>query len=173
MFLAMTAVLGHCKLRGVASTVKQTKLKQSHSLAKMCFYTQIGRTQLGKMMNETGMPNIEIPKAKGVHFKVELSTEFNITPFVAKQKVNRFLALKVGDQLGAAEPELTVGQEIYWRIPVRYCLPGISELGIVGFLVIDVDTGEVLLSRSTPLEELTENAERLYKKKALQTGENL
>ena len=93
------------------------------------------------MMNETGIPNIEIPKAKGMHFK--------------------------------AEPELTVGQEIYWRIPVRYCLPEIGELGIVGFLVIDVNTGEVLLSKSTPLEELAENAERLYKKKALQTGEDL
>ncbi|MFQ6044283.1 MAG: hypothetical protein ACE5PV_25805 [Candidatus Poribacteria bacterium] len=125
------------------------------------------------MMDETRMLNIDIPKARGMHFKVELSTEFNITPFVAKQKVNRFLALKVGGLLGAAEPELTVGQEIYWRIPVRYCLPKIGELGIVGFLAIDVNTGEVLLSKSTPLEELTENAERLYKKKALQTGEDL
>ena len=125
------------------------------------------------MMNETSMLNTEISKTKGMHFKIELSTEFNITPFVAKQKVNRFLALKVGDQLGAAEPELTVGQEIYWRVPVRYCLPEIGELGIVGFFAIDVDTGEVLLSKSTPLEELTENAEQLYKKKALQTGENL
>ncbi|MBM3237812.1 hypothetical protein FJZ31_16105 [Candidatus Poribacteria bacterium] len=111
-------------------------------------------------MSETSRLNIKIPKAKGMHFKVELSTEFNITPFVAKQKVNRFLALKVGDLLGAAEPELTVGQGIYWRVPVRYCLPGIGKLGIVGFLAIDIDTGEVLLSISTPLEELTENAER-------------
>ncbi len=91
------------------------------------------------------MLNIEIPKAKRMHFKVELSTQFNITPIVAKQKVNRFLALKVGDQLGAAEPELTVGQGIYWRVPVRYCLSKIGELGIVGFLVIDVNTGEMLL----------------------------
>jgi hypothetical protein len=52
-------------------------------------------------------------------------------------------------------------------VPVVYALPDRGILGKVGELYVDVDSGQILLEESIPLEVITANAERLYSKTAL------
>jgi hypothetical protein len=117
---------------------------------------------------QASVTDLEIPKHRKVQIKLEVAAECNITPFVARQKANRFLLLSVGNLLMANEPSLDISQNaLSWRVPVVYALPDRGILGKVGELYVDADNGQILLEESTPLEVLTANAERLYSETAL------
>jgi hypothetical protein len=45
-------------------------------------------------------------------------------------------------------------------------VPKRGLLGIVGNIFVDSNNGNLLLDQSTPVEEMEENAERLYQKAA-------
>ena len=117
---------------------------------------------------QASVTDLEIPKHRKVQIKLEVAAECNITPFVARQKVNRFLLLSVGNLLMANEPSLDISPNgLSWRVPVVYALPDRGILGKVGELYVDADNGQILLEESTPLEVLTANAERLYSETTL------
>ena len=117
---------------------------------------------------QANVTGLEIPQHRKVQIKLEIAAECNITPFVACQKVNRFLLLSVGNLLMADEASLEISPNaLRWRVPVVYALPDRGILGKVGELYVDVDNGQILLEESTPLEVLTANAERLYSETAL------
>jgi len=111
----------------------------------------------------------QAPKHATLNLKVEITSEFNITAFVATQKVNRFLLMEVGNLLGAGEPELVIADELLWRVPALYALPSTGVLGQAGEVWIDVDTGAVIVEKSTPRDILKQNAEALYMRQELQT----
>lgn len=112
---------------------------------------------------QASVTNLEIPQKRKVRIKLEVAAECNITPFIARQKVNRFLLLSVGNLLMADEPSLDISPNaLSWRVPVVYALPDRGIVGKVGELYVDADNGQILLEESTQLEVLTANAERLY-----------
>lgn len=108
------------------------------------------------------IPAAIIPHGSAVSFKIEVTAQFNISAAVAKQKVNRFLAMNAGNMLAAGEPELIISDRLLWRVPVLFGTPAKGMLGRVGELNIDADTGEVLLERPSDLEEMQRHAEILY-----------
>jgi hypothetical protein len=112
---------------------------------------------------QASITDLEIPQHRKVQIKLEVAAECNITPFVARQKVNRFLLLSVGNLLMADDPSLDISPNaLRWRVPVVYALPDRGILGKVGELFVDADNGQILMEESTPLEVLSANAERLY-----------
>lgn len=113
------------------------------------------------------LEKIKIPKTKGIRFKFELSGEFNVTSFVARQKVNRYLLLNTGNLIHAMDPVLVIGDQLLWRVPVGYSLADKGLLGSVGSIMVDADTGNLLLENSTSIDEIEASAERLYQKAAL------
>ena len=52
-----------------------------------------------------------------------------------------------------------------------YTLPDKGTMGEVGHILMDVDSGDMVLDKSTKIEELERNAERLYQEKTLSAGE--
>ena len=103
-------------------------------------------------------------KATKVKIKIELSSEINVTPFIARQKANVFLLTHLGNLLWAAEPKLSVTERnLRWMIPVMYTIPKrISKQ--VGELAMDVNTGEIILRESTPstIKEIEEHVQHIY-----------
>jgi len=100
-------------------------------------------------------------KAAEVDINVHVKTTINVTPFVARQKVNVFLLDKVGTGLLADAPDLVMaGQRLLWRTPVILSLPGHGRLGQVGVVDVDVQTGEVL-GDQTLITGLTNHANQL------------
>jgi len=117
---------------------------------------------------QASITDIEIPQHRKVQIKLEIAAECNITPLVARQKVNRFLLSSVGNLLMADEPSLEISPNaLRWRVPVMYALPDRGIVGKVGELYVDADNGHVLLKESTSLEVLAVNAECLYSKTTL------
>jgi len=112
---------------------------------------------------------VEIPEQSEVSLKFEISAKTNITPFVAKQSIDDFLLNSVGNLLCSGEPELFVKDDgIFWKAPVHYTIASKGTLGIVVFLLVNVQTGEIVRTLKD-LEEIKSNAEMLYKVEASQT----
>ena len=108
---------------------------------------------------QASVTGLEIPQHRKVQIKLEVAAECNITPFVARQKINRFLLLSVGNLLMADEPSLDISlNALRWRVPIVYALPDRGIVGKVGELYVDADNGQILLDESTPLEVLTANS---------------
>jgi len=106
---------------------------------------------------------VKIPEQAEVSFKFEISTKANITPFVAKQSIDDFLLNSVGNLLCAGEPEFFVSEDgIFWKVPVHYTIPSKGTLGVVGYLLVDMQTGEIVRTIED-LEEIKKHAEMLYK----------
>lgn len=114
----------------------------------------------------------KLPKSKGtVQFKVEVKGEINFTAFVARQQVNRYLFLHVGNLLRAGEPDLLVGDEfLQWQVPIIYALPDHGDLGVVGHILLDAQNGDLKLAPSTSLEEIEARVSRLYQQATSQAG---
>ncbi len=113
------------------------------------------------------LTGIELPTPGRVSVKIEISTEINVSAYVARQKANRFLILQAGDQLCAGEPELVVGPTLYWRVPAQYTPSRRGSLGIVGHLLIDAESGEVTIADGQTTEDLMDRAEAIYARATL------
>ena len=110
----------------------------------------------------------KLPKSKGkVQFKVEVKGEINFTAFVARQQVNYYLQMNVGNLLFAGEPDFIVGEGLLqWDVPVIYALPDLGKLGVVGRFLVDAQSGDLKLNESTSTEEMQAHAKRLYQEAA-------
>lgn len=112
---------------------------------------------------------VKIPEESELSIRVEFSSKVNVTPFVARQEVDDFLLNEVGNLLYGEDPELLVDREgVFWRVPVAYALPSCGKLGTVGYLLVDVQSGEVCRSRAE-VEEVRRNAEALHRTHASET----
>jgi len=103
-------------------------------------------------------------KSTKIKINIELSSEINISPFVARQKANVFLLTHLGNLLWADEPKLSIiDQRILWKIPVMYTIPR-HAVKQVAELAMDVNTGEIILNESTPanIEEIEDHVEHIY-----------
>jgi hypothetical protein len=87
---------------------------------------------------------------------------------VARQRANRFLLAEIGDQLGALQPELVIGDAMQWRVAVQYAPSRLGPLGVVGHLLVDAQTGEVSVADGRTVDDLVLSAEALYERAALQ-----
>lgn len=76
---------------------------------------------------------------------------------------------ELSTQLGGDAPELTVGEHVYWSVPVVFTLPGKGALGRVGTLRVDVATGELLTDPQT-VQEIMHHVEQLAQRATLPTG---
>jgi len=96
-----------------------------------------------------------------VDINAHVTATINVTPFLARQKVNVFLLDKVGTGLLSESPDLAaIGGRLYWRVPVALNLPGRGRLGQVGAIDVDVQTGEVLTD-DTLISDITRHANQL------------
>jgi hypothetical protein len=94
------------------------------------------------VLDETMMAKLQ---AAQVDINVHVTASINVTPFVARQKVNVLLLGKAGTGLLSETPALVAAENrLRWRVPVVLALPGRGRLGQVGIIDVDVQTGEVL-----------------------------
>jgi len=100
-------------------------------------------------------------QAAQVDINIHVSVSINITPFVARQKVNVLLLDKVGTGLFSETPALVAAAGcLRWRVPVALALPWRGRLGQVGSIDVDVQTGEVLADDNL-IRDLTQRANQL------------
>jgi hypothetical protein len=99
--------------------------------------------------------------ATEIDINIHVKATINVTPFVARQKVNVVLLDRVGTGLLAESPDLVASDgRLYWRVPVALALPGSGRLGQVGVVDVDVQSGEVLTDDAV-IEAITHHATQL------------
>ena len=103
---------------------------------------------------------VQVPAGATVDIKIEMTAQANVTAFVAQQQVTQFVISKIGNQLCGDTPELHIGERLCWSVPVVLTSPAKGAIGRVGEILIDANTGELLLEADT-VERITANAEWL------------
>lgn len=108
-------------------------------------------------------------KSSPIHLDLHVQATLQITAEDARRLVNRTLIPNLGTGLVAQTPELVInGNQASWRVPVVLSLPGFGNLGQVGNIHIDAQTGN-LQSSATIQKEIIQHARRLYTGATLQT----
>ena len=117
----------------------------------------------------THLPGMSLPTESTLDINIRVTQPLNVTSFSARQRVTQYVMHELSTQLGGDTPELTVGERVYWSVPVIFTLPGKGVLGRVGTLRIDAATGELLTNPQTE-QEMMRHAEQLAQRSALSTG---
>ena len=94
---------------------------------------------------------------------IEVAADMNISAFAAQRKVTGFVADEISTQLHGGEPVLVVGDRIRWRVPVWLSLPPTGDLGEVGALEVDVETGQLEITEAL-IQEITQRADELARR---------
>lgn len=114
-------------------------------------------------------PGMPLPTESSLDINIHVTQPLNVTSFSARQRVTQYVMQQLSTQLGGDTPELTVGERVYWTVPVIFTLPGKGILGRVGTLRVDVATGELLTDAQTE-QEMMRHAEEFAQRAALSTG---
>ena len=121
------------------------------------------------MSAEMEMEEITLPAQAEVKVEISLTAQVNITDFTAQRKVSKLLLDQVGNLLCGERPNLVVGRQLLWRVPIWLGLPTTGPVGQVGSLDVDAQTGEILFTQQI-LDDLTERSDALAKRTASQAG---
>jgi hypothetical protein len=109
-----------------------------------------------------------IPKTAPVHLSFHVAATLNIGAEEARKLVNQQVVTELGTGLIARDPELAIdGEKVTWRVPIALSLPGLGDLGQVGIVNVDAESGDLLISTDDQ-ERITQHARRLYAGATLQ-----
>lgn len=106
------------------------------------------------------LAGVSVPQGATLAIRIELTTQANITPFVAQQKVTQFVVTEISSQLRGDTPDLNVGERLCWSVPVVLTSPARGNVGRVGEILVDAATGEVLADAAA-VQRMAAHAERL------------
>ena len=118
------------------------------------------------LANLKGMP---LPAGSTLDISIHVTQPLNVTSFSARQRVTQYVMQELSTQFGGDSPDLTVGERVFWSVPVVFTLPGKGVLGRVGTLGVDAQTGELLTDPHTE-QEMMRHAEQLAQRAALPAG---
>jgi hypothetical protein len=101
-----------------------------------------------------------LPKTGRLEVDIKVTADVNISAFAAKQKVNGFVLSEISYMMHAGVPTLVIDERICWRVPVILSLTSRGDIGEVGTVDVDVETGQL---RITPqlMTEITTRAQGL------------
>src|SRR5258706_16055928 len=117
----------------------------------------------------THLPGVSLPTESTLDINIRVTQPLNVTSFSARQRVTQYVMQELSTQLGGDTPELTVGERVYWSVPVVFTLPGKGVIGRVGMLRVDAGTGELLTDPQIE-QEMMRHAGELAQHAALPAG---
>jgi hypothetical protein len=84
-----------------------------------------------------------IPKTGRLEVDIKVTADVNISAYAARQKVNDFVLSEVSYMMHAGDPALVLAERICWRVPVILSLTSRGDVGEVGVIDVDVETGQM------------------------------
>jgi hypothetical protein len=96
-----------------------------------------------------------------LHVEGQFACDVAISPTVARRKANGFLASQVTMMVSAGEPLLLLGDKPVWQTPAVLRLPQHGEVGTVGTIEVDAQTGEVITPSHEQIQHMQELANAL------------
>lgn len=88
-------------------------------------------------------------------FQINRSITIKLSAQEARKKVDRWLLHYVSTMLGADEPQLRVGTQTVWVVPIYFGAPHTGRVGQVGTVEVDAISGELLklIERKAEIEK--------------------
>ncbi|HFQ93018.1 MAG TPA: hypothetical protein ENK32_03340 [Anaerolineae bacterium] len=90
------------------------------------------------------LSNYVIPEKGKVNIDFNVSFEIKCTAVQAKRTVNNWLLNEISYLIGADLPTLILQQQPAWRVPVWLTLSGTKHKEIIGYVDVDVETGQII-----------------------------
>ncbi|MBM4465189.1 MAG: hypothetical protein FJ014_06520 [Chloroflexi bacterium] len=101
-----------------------------------------------------------LPKTGRLEVDIKVAADINVSAYAARQKVNDFVLSDVSYMLHAGDSMLVVGERICWRVPVILSLTSRGDVGEVGAIDVDVETGQMHVTPQL-IAEINARAENL------------
>ncbi|MEZ4518591.1 MAG: hypothetical protein R3C44_17810 [Chloroflexota bacterium] len=111
-----------------------------------------------------------IPESGRLEIDIKVTTDINVSALAARQKVNSFALSEISYLIHAGEPILTVGESVNWRVPLILSLPSRGDVGEVGAILVNTQTGQMTTSPQL-IAEINARAEGLATHSPQDTGE--
>jgi hypothetical protein len=100
----------------------------------------------------------------------QATTSLDINAQEAQRLVNQQVVTELGTGLIARDPELIAnGERVVWRVPIVLSLPSLGDLGHVGTVDVDAESGDLLINTDDQ-ERIIQRARGLYTDATSQTG---
>lgn len=88
----------------------------------------------------------ELPRLGKLEVDVKVTADVNVTAFSARQKVNSFVLSEISYMMHAGDPTLVLADRILWRVPVVLSQTSRGDVGEVGHIDVDIETGQLLVT---------------------------
>lgn len=92
---------------------------------------------------EVIVEQMDLPECGLVELNLNRTFTIKISAAEARRKVNGWLLDYVSYMIGARMPTLIVGEQVYWRVPAVFTTPDLGEIGVVGTIKVNAETGEM------------------------------
>ncbi len=87
-----------------------------------------------------------VPKTGALDLQIQVKATMNLSAEDARRKVNRFAHREISYLLRGDTPSLAVGDGVTWRVPLLLTFPSHGSVGSVGFIDVDVASGEMQIT---------------------------
>jgi len=84
-----------------------------------------------------------LPKTGRLEVDIKVVADVNVSAYAARQKVNDFVLSDISYMMHAGDPTLVLAERIRWRVPVILSLTSRGDVGEVGTVDVDVETGQM------------------------------
>lgn len=93
-----------------------------------------------------------LPKTGRLEVEIKVTADVNISAYAARQKVNGFVLSEISYMMHAGAPILVVAERICWQVPVILSLTSRGDVGEVGVIEVDVETGQLHINPQLIME---------------------
>jgi predicted alpha/beta-fold hydrolase len=101
-----------------------------------------------------------LPERGPLNLKLNVTATINTTAEEARRKVSVFAGSQIADLISGEKPDLVWQKNgAYWRVPVVLSSRSLGRIGQVGFIDVNVETGELQISEQIT-RRIEENAQR-------------
>lgn len=113
------------------------------------------------------LEDIKVPDTGLFDLSINATAEMRISAARARQLVGIFTGNHISTQIHGITPEELVlwDERVYWRVPVVFSASIKGQLGRIGTIDVDTETGELTIYgqdiEETHIEEMLTNARRL------------
>ncbi len=107
--------------------------------------------------------------AQNWNIQIAVAATVNIDAKMARRRVTAWLGSEVGNMLIGGEPQLVIGRQTVWRVPVQLTSSHSGTVGQVGVVEIDAESGEVLVTDQLR-EEILANVQHLASPAQISAG---
>ncbi len=101
---------------------------------------------------------------------IQFAQEIAISPDIARRKANGFLAGYVTMMASGGQPTLILAKEPFWRVPAVLTLPNLGEIGALGAVDVDAQSGQVMPPSAEQINRMQELAHAIAAHFALPTA---